>query len=145
MKWLWPDVRRLWVAAVIVPVVAVGAVVIYRFHGVFGSGADAGDVAGGGQITSTAPKYVTYEIYGPADTTGIVSYVDDRLEPREARFTTLPWALTMTTTLPSVYANILAQGDGGELGCRITVNGELRDQRQQRGPSAGTFCVVKAA
>ena len=30
-------VRRLWIGLVIVPVIAVGALVIYRFHGVFGA------------------------------------------------------------------------------------------------------------
>ena len=145
MRRLWGVVQRLWIAAVIVPVVAVGGLVIYRFHGVFGSPTAAQAVNHGGQIVSTTPKYVTYEVYGPVGTAGVVSYVDDRLEPRDARFTALPWTLTMATTLPSVFASILAQGDGRELGCRITVNGELRDQQHGSGTSAGTFCVVKAA
>lgn len=137
--------QRLWVVLVIVPVAAVGSLVIYRFHGVFGSDPQAGARSGSGEIVSTVPKYVTYEIYGPEGTSGMVSYVDERAEPQEARFDTLPWSLTLTTTQPSVFANVMAQGDGGELGCRITVNGELRDQQQTDGHAAATFCVVKAA
>ena len=137
-------VRQFWIGLVIVPVIAVGALVIYRFHGVFGAEAPA-LAGGGGEIVSTVPKYVTYEVYGPAGTSGLISYLDERAESREAQFAQLPWSLTLTTTLPSVFANIVAQGDSHELGCRITVNGDLRDQQQATGHDAAAFCVVKAA
>ncbi|WP_082952491.1 MmpS family transport accessory protein [Mycolicibacter sinensis] len=137
--------QRLWIVLVIVPVAAVGALVIYRFHGVFGAGQSATAAGAGGEIVSTVPKYVTYEIYGPAGTAGMVSYVDQRAQAQEARFDSLPWSVTLTTTQPSVFANVMAQGDSHELGCRITVNGELRDEQQADGHSAATFCVVKAA
>ncbi|WP_428847401.1 MmpS family transport accessory protein [Mycolicibacterium cosmeticum] len=135
---------RTWVPLLIAAVVAVGAVVIYRFHGVFGSGVDGG----GGRaenIVSTVPKYVTYEVYGPAGTSGMISYVDERAQAREARFSALPWTITLTTTLPSVFANIIAQGDSADLGCRITVNGDVRDEQSASGTDATAFCLVKAA
>ncbi|MBS9533725.1 transport acessory protein MmpS [Mycobacterium sp. M1] len=138
-------VRGLWIVLVIVPVAAVGTLVIYRFHGIFGADPLASAPAGGGEIVSTVPKYVTYEVYGPEGTTGMVSYVDERAESREAQFTSLPWTLTLTTTVPSVFANIVAQGDSHEIGCRITVNGDLRVQQQGTGHDAAAFCVVKAA
>lgn len=136
--------ERLWIVLVIVPVAAIGSLVIYRLNGVFGS---AGAAAGGGagEIVSTVPKYVTYEVYGPRGTSGMVSYVDERAQAQETTFDSLPWSLTLTTTQPSVFANVLAQGDGDELGCRIIVNGELRDERRIDSHSAATFCVVKAA
>lgn len=137
--------ERLWIVLVIVPVVAVGGLVIYRFHGIFGAENSAAAGSGAGEIVSTVPKYVTYEIYGPQHTSGMVSYVDDRAQSREATFRSLPWSLTLTTTQPSVFANVMAQGDSDELGCRITVNGELRDDQQAAGHSAAAFCVVKAA
>ena len=139
------QLERLWIVLVVIPVVAVGALVIYRFHGVFGAQGAASSANDGGQIISTVPKYVTYEVYGPEGTSGMVSYVDERAESQEASFASLPWTLTMTTTAPSVFANVMAQGDSAELGCRITVNGELRDQQQAGGHAAATFCVVKAA
>lgn len=137
--------KRLWVALVIVPVAAIGGLVIYRFHGVFGAGGAAVAGTASGEIVSTVPKYVTYELYGPEATSGMVSYVDERAQSQDAQFHSLPWSLTLTTTQPSVFANVMAQGDGRELGCRIIVNGELRDERQADGHSAATFCVVKAA
>ncbi|MEB3023493.1 MmpS family transport accessory protein [[Mycobacterium] crassicus] len=145
MQRLRRPLERLWIVLVIVPVAAVGALVIYRFHGVFGSEGAAAGGNSGGEIVSTVPKYVTYEVYGPEGTSGMVSYVDERAQAQEATFHSLPWSLTLTTTLPSVYANVMAQGDGHELGCRITVNGELRDEQQTDGHAAATFCVVKAA
>lgn len=144
MKKLRGPVERLWIVLVVVPVAAVGALVIYRFHGVFGSTPVASDGTGG-EIVSTVPKYVTYEIYGPKGTSGMVSYVDERAQSRDAAFESLPWSLTLTTTQPSVFANVMAQGDSDELGCRITVNGELRDEQRADGHDAATFCVVKAA
>lgn len=144
MKKLRGPVERLWIVLVVVPVAAVGALVIYRFHGVFGSTPVASGGTGG-EIVSTVPKYVTYEIYGPKGTSGMVSYVDERAQSRDAAFESLPWSLTLTTTQPSVFANVMAQGDSDELGCRITVNGELRDEQRADGHDAATFCVVKAA
>jgi hypothetical protein len=135
---------RIWVPLVIVVVVGVGGVIIHRFHGVFGSGQEAG----GGRpenIVSTVPKYVTYEVYGPAGTAGMISYVDEHAQSQETQFSTLPWTVTLTTTLPSVFANIIAQGDSADLGCRITVNGEVRDEQSTNGTNATTFCLVKAA
>lgn len=136
--------QRRWIVLVIVPVAAVGSLLIHRLHGVFGSD-QLTSAKNGGAIVSTVPKYVTYEIYGPAGTSGMVSYVDERAESQEALFDTLPWTLTLTTTGPSVFANVMAQGDSGELGCRITVNGQLRDQQHTDGHAAATYCVVKAA
>ncbi|MEO6792519.1 MAG: MmpS family transport accessory protein [Mycobacterium sp.] len=137
--------ERLWIVLVIVPVVAVGALVIYRFHGMFGAEGASAAGGAGSEILSTVPKYVTYEIYGPEATSGMVSYVDERSRAQEATFDSLPWSLTLTTTQPSVFANVMAQGDSHQLGCRITVNGELREQQQAYGHGAATFCVVKAA
>jgi hypothetical protein len=144
MQKLRGPLERLWVVLVIVPVAAVAVLVIYRFHGIFGADQSAAGSASG-EIVSTVPKYVTYEIYGPEGTSGMVSYVDERAQSRAATFGSLPWSLTLITTQPSVFANVMAQGDSNELGCRITVNGELRDQQQAEGHAAATFCVVKAA
>lgn len=145
MQKLRGPLQRLWIVLVIVPVAAAGALVIYRFHGVFGAQGAAVTGSSGGEIVSNIPKYVTYEVYGPQGTSGMVSYVDERAQSQEATFVSLPWSLTLTTTQPSVFANVMAQGDGDQLGCRIIVNGDLRAEQRADGPAAATFCVVKAA
>jgi hypothetical protein len=51
----------------------------------------------------------------------------------------------MTTTSPAVIANLVAQGDGDAIGCRITVNGDIKDEQHATGHHAQVFCLVKAA
>jgi hypothetical protein len=47
--------------------------------------------------------------------------------------------------MPAVSANIIAQGDGDQIGCRVTVDGVVRDQKSTDGLNAQTFCLVKSA
>ncbi|MCB0946920.1 MAG: hypothetical protein KDB49_18995, partial [Mycobacterium sp.] len=57
----------------------------------------------------------------------------------------LPWSLTLTTTAPAASANIVAQGDTDTIGCRILVDGVLKDEKTTSGVNAQTFCLVKSA
>ncbi|MDT5297934.1 MAG: hypothetical protein QOG79_1176, partial [Mycobacterium sp.] len=57
----------------------------------------------------------------------------------------LPWSLTLSTTAPSVLPNIVAQGDGNSVTCRITDDNEVKDERTTDGVNAQTFCLVKNA
>ncbi len=45
----------------------------------------------------------------------------------------LPWSYTISTTLPAVSANIMAQTDGNHISCRITVDGVLREHQSADG------------
>lgn len=136
---------RLWVLVVIAVVAAVGGIVIYRFQGIFGAHTVTADESRTDNIVSTIPKYVTYEVDGPAGASGMISYVDERSQPQREHFDSLPWSHTLTTTVPSVFANLIVQGDSHQLSCRIKVNGELRDQQSATAADATTFCLVKAA
>ena len=73
-----------------------------------------------------------------------INYLDLDAQPQIARDVPLPWSLTLTTTAPAASANIVAQGDTDTIGCRITVNGELR-MKTSTGVNAQTFCLVKSA
>lgn len=137
--------KRAWVPLVVVVAVVVGGVAVDRLRGVFGS--DAIFTATGSSAEPLEPshiKRVTYEVYGPSGTTGSVSYLDKNAQPEEVDFATLPWTLTVTTTVPAVIASVVAQGDSDDIGCRITVNGEVKDQRTSAGRHAQTSCLVKA-
>ncbi len=138
--------KRAWVPFVVVVAVALGGVAVDRLRGVFGS--DEIFRATGRSAEPLEPshlKRVTYEIYGPSNTTGSVSFLDKNAQPEQANFTSLPWTLTITTTVPAVIANVVAQGDSDNLGCRITVDGEVKDERSSAGHHAQTSCLVKAA
>jgi hypothetical protein len=44
-----------------------------------------------------------------------------------------------------VAANVVAQGDSDTIGCRITVNGEVREENSVAAYNAQTSCLVKSA
>ncbi|BDB39836.1 MULTISPECIES: MmpS family transport accessory protein [Mycobacterium] len=138
--------KRVWVPLVVVVAVVLGTMAVLRLRGVFGSDeifASTGTRAE--TIVSFNPKRVTYEVYGPSGTTGRVSYLNKIAQPEQTQFTSLPWTYTITTTIPAVIANVLAQGDSDRIGCRITVNGDVKDEQSSVGHHAQTFCLVKAA
>lgn len=90
------------------------------------------------------PKVVTYEIYGTGSTADI-NYLDLDSEPQRVDGATLPWTLTLETTSPTAFPNIVAQGDGSSISCRITVDDEVKDEKTSIGVNAQTFCLVKSA
>ena len=138
--------KRAWVPLVVVVAVAAGAVAVDRLRGVFGSDEIFSATRSSAEaIVPFNPKRVTYEVFGPSDTAGSVSYLNKNAQPEEANFTNLPWTYTLTTTIPAVIANVVAQGNSDSIGCRIIVNGDVRDEQSSNGHHAQTFCLVKAA
>ncbi|OIN81582.1 MmpS family transport accessory protein [Mycobacterium malmoense] len=138
--------KRAWIPLVVVVAVAVGGMAVDRLRGVFGSDEVFSSRGSNAEaIVSFNPKRVTYEVFGPSDTAGSVSYLNKNAQPEEANFTSLPWTYTLTTTIPAVIANVVAQGNSDDIGCRIVVNGEVRDEQLSSGHHAQTFCLVKAA
>ena len=138
--------KRVWGPLVVVAAAGLGGVAVDQLRGVFGS--DEIFSASGSSAEPLEPshlKRVSYEIYGPSDTTGSVSYLDKNAQPEQANFSSLPWTFTITTTVPAVIANVVAQGNRDNIGCRITVNGEVKDERSSAGHHAQTSCLVKAA
>ncbi|HET9565102.1 MAG TPA: MmpS family transport accessory protein, partial [Mycobacterium sp.] len=65
-------------------------------------------------------------------------------KPQRVDGAALPWMLTLSTTAPSVFPNIVAQGDGSTIGCRITVDDEVKNENFSTGVHAQTFCLVKS-
>ncbi len=138
--------NRAWVPLVVVVAVALGGVAVGRLRDVFGS--DAIFTATGSSAEPLEPshiKRVTYEVYGPGATTGSVSYLDKNAQSEQTNFSGLPWTLTITTTVPAVIANVVAQGNSDNIGCRITVDGVVKDEQSSAGHHAQTSCLVKAA
>ena len=138
--------KRAWVPFVVVTAVALGGIAVNQLRGVFGS--EAIFTATGSSAEPLEPshlKQVTYEVYGRSDTTGSVSYLDKNAQPQQASFTGLPWTFTITTMAPAVIANVVAQGNSDSIGCRISVNGMVKDEQSSAGHHPQTSCLVKAA
>lgn len=131
---------------VIVVVAAAGGTLgVLQLRSVFGSDKVFSQPSGTENIVSVNVKQVTYEIFGPPSTAGGVSFLDENAESHSVQFTSLPWAHTLTTTIPAVTAYVVAQGNSPNIGCRITVNGVVREEQSSDGHDAQTFCLVKAA
>jgi hypothetical protein len=138
--------KRAWVPLLVVAALAASGIAVDRLRGVFGSEEIFSQTGSRAEaIVSVNPKHVTYEVFGPTDTVGSVSYLNNNAVPEEANFTSLPWSYTLTTTIPAVIANVVAQGNSDSIGCRITVNGEVKDEQSFHGHHAQAFCLVKAA
>jgi Mycobacterium membrane protein len=138
-------VKRAWIPLVLVVVFAVSGLIVVRLHKVFASQDLNANAGAGIEIVQFNPKIVIYEVFGPAGSTAKISYFDADANTHEVDAAPLPWSTTLSTTLPAVSANIMAQGDGDQIGCRITVDGVVRDEKSRDGHNAQTFCLVKSA
>ena len=140
-------VKRAWIPLLIVVVIALGGVVVYRMHGLFGS--DNETTRTGAGLAQDAepfnPKVVTYQITGPEGAVATINYLDLDSTPQRVDDARLPWSITLKTTKPSASATIIAQGDGDQIGCRVTVDDEVRDERSSTGINAQVSCLVKSA
>jgi hypothetical protein len=136
--------RKLWIPLVLVVVLAFSGLIVTRLHKIFAS-QDLNAAANAGiQIVQFHPKILVYDVFGADGTTAKIDYFDADANVHEVN-EALPWSITISTTLPAVSGNIIAQGDSNEIGCRITVDGTVRDERTRDGLNAQTFCLVKSA
>ncbi len=126
-------------------VLAVSALVVSRMHKIFGSEDLNANAGAGIKIVQFNPKVVLYEVFGSAGSTANINYWDADANTNQVNAAALPWSYTVSTTLPSVSANIMVQGDGSQIGCRITVDGVVREERKSDGDNPQTFCLVKSA
>ncbi|CAM4144243.1 hypothetical protein MB901379_00660 [Mycobacterium basiliense] len=140
------SLKRAWIAIVIVIVVAVAAFSVNRLRGFFGVHDNVPITSGASDdIKPFNPKHVVYEVFGPPGTIANINYLDIEAQPQRVSNVPLPWRLAVTTTLPSVSVNVVAQGNTDQIGCRIIVNGEVKDERFENEVNAQTFCLVKSA
>ena len=138
--------KRYWVMAMVLVAVVAAAAVVGRLRTFFDT--DKPYIASSlpaDEIRPINTKVVTYEIVGPSDASGRVSYLDVNGKTMEASFTSLPWSVTVSTTDPGVLANVVAQGDTAALGCRILVNAALVVENYAAGRDAQVSCLDKAA
>jgi hypothetical protein len=137
--------RQGWMVLVAVLVVGVAGFGIYRLHGIFGSHNNTSANSGlSNEIVPFNPKQVVLEVFGAPGAMATINYLDVNAQPQQVKNAPLPWSFTITTTEPAVVANVVAQGDGDTLGCRITINGEVKDQRTVNKVDAYTFCLDKS-
>lgn len=130
---------------VAVAVVAITGFAIFRLHGIFGAhGKTSANSGISNEIVPFNPKRVVLEVFGAPGAVATINYLDVNAQPQQVRDAPLPWSYTITTTEPAVIGNVVAQGNGDTLGCRILVNGEVKDERTVNKVDAYTFCLDKS-
>jgi nitrate reductase NapE component len=138
--------ERVWIPLVIAVVVGVGGITVWRIHGIFGS-----EKRPAYSDTKTDdskpfnPKRLTYQVFGAPGTVADISYFDVDGDPRRVDGASLPWTMNFTTTSPAVMGNIVAQGNGNTIGCRIVVDGVVKAEKITNETNAFTYCVLKGA
>jgi hypothetical protein len=138
-------VKKAWIPLLLVVVLSVSILVVSRLHKIFGSQDLNANAGKGIEIVQFNPKVVVYDISGPPGATANINYWDADANTHQVNNAPLPWSTTLSTTLPAVSANIMAQSDGSQITCKITVDGVVRDQHDSGGHNAQTFCLVKSA
>jgi hypothetical protein len=139
-----PALKRAWIPLVLSVVLAASGYMVDRLHGIFGSHHNAGS-GPGIEIVQFNPKFVRYDVFGPAGTTANINYWDADANTHQINAVPVPWSYTFSTVYPSVSGNVVVQGDGDQIGCRITVDGMVQAQNNFDGLNAQTFCLVKSA
>jgi len=136
--------KKVWIPLVLVVVLAISGLVVSRLHKKFASEDLNANTGAGIEIVQFNPKVLVYDVYGSPGSSAQISYFDPDANVHLVNVT-LPWSITLSTTLPAVSANLMAQTDGDEIGCRVTVNGTVREEQTANGVNAQTFCLVKSA
>ncbi|CAM3133939.1 MmpS family protein [Mycobacterium intermedium] len=139
--------KRLWIPLTLVVVLVVGGCAVVRIRGAFIANAE---VTSGEQLADNSkpfnPKRITYEISAASGVTAKIDYLDEDGQPHYVEAASLPWSHTIVTTLPSMSANVVAQGssDVGTLRCRVLVDGQVRDDRLSDSYAPFVYCLVKS-
>jgi hypothetical protein len=136
--------KRLWIPLLVLVVAAAGGFTVSRLHGIFGSENRT-------TYTDTAaaeskpydPKQMVYEVFGPPGTVANISYFDKDTEPIYITDVPLPWTLQFDMGNTTAIGSLMAQGDSDNIGCRITVDGEVKAEKVSDNVNAFTSCLLK--
>ncbi|GJF08938.1 putative membrane protein, MmpS [Mycolicibacterium cyprinidarum] len=139
-------VTRAWIPLVLVVVLAIGGFTVWRVRGIFGSH-ELPTYAGSMSEDSNKsdPRRVRYEVFGQPGAVADINYIDASGDPNQVNGVTLPWSVEVESYSPAMVGNVVAQGDGDFIGCRIVSDGEVRDERTAYEVSAYIYCFTKSA
>ncbi|ORW85331.1 hypothetical protein AWB92_28010 [Mycobacterium sp. IEC1808] len=135
---------RVWLPLVAVIALAVGGVAMYKVHQ-FSEPPPVITVNQPAAPPEFSIKRLTYELFGSVGEGGMLVWVDINGHPHRVDLTTLPWSHTEATTLTVVSGSLSAQVHGGQVGCRLRVNGVIRAEQSDTNQDAHVYCLVKSA
>lgn len=137
---------KLWLPAVVLVVIGIatyGVNTVRHLNSVITDPPEASAIPA--TVVQINPKNVTYEVFGNLGGGGKVTYADLNSQPVEVTLTSLPWSYSQTTMAASASLSLVAQVEGDSVGCRILVDGEVRDEHSVAHESAAAACTVVAA
>ena len=135
--------KKVWIPLVLIVVLAVSGVVVSRLHKVFASRTSMPTPARVSRSSSSI-RILVYDVYGSPGTTAQISYFDPDANVHLVTVS-LPWSITLSTTLPTVSASRDGTTNGDQISCKVTVNGTVREEQSANGVNAQTYCLVKSA
>ena len=127
-------------------VIGAGGFTVSRLHSIFGN--EKRQSYADTQLADTKPfnpKRLTYEVFGSPGTVASISYFDINTDPQFIKNVSLPWSLQFDITKTTAIGSIMAQGDSDNIGCRITVDDEVKAEKVSNEVNAFTSCLLKAA
>lgn len=127
-------------------VLVVGGFSVWRIRNIFGSHqlpTYAGSMSE--DSNRSDPKIVRYEIFGNLGARADINYIDDEGDPNQVVGATLPWSVEVETNSPAMVGNVVAQGDSEFIGCRISADGVVKDERTAYNVTAYVYCFTKSA
>jgi len=137
---------KLWLPAVVLVVIAIvsyGVTTVRRLNAEITNPSSASAIPP--TVVQINPKNVTYEVFGSLGGSGKVTYANLNSEPVEVALSSLPWSFSETTMASSASLSLVAQVDGSSVGCRILVDGQVRDEHSVSHEGAAVACTVTAA
>ena len=139
-------ISKLWLLAVVLVVIAIvgyGVNTVRHLNEAITNPPAASAIPA--TVVQINPKNVTYEVFGSLGSGGKVTYADLNSQPIEVTLASLPWSHSETTMASSASLSLVAQVDGDSVGCRILVDGQVRDEQSVSHESAAVACTVTAA
>jgi Mycobacterium membrane protein len=139
--------KKVWMPLLLVVVIVLGAYAVVRIRDMFGVTAVASGEGNADNTKPFNPKHITYEITGVSGGSVDVDYLDENGQPHRVDAAPMPWSYTIVTTLPSMSANVVAQGSStavDALRCRVIVDGQVRDDRHNDDYQSFIYCLVKS-
>jgi hypothetical protein len=137
---------KLWLPAVVLAVIAIvsyGVNTVRHLNGAITNPPSVSAIPA--TVLEINPKNVTYEVFGSLGDGGKVTYADLNSAPIEVTLASLPWSHSETTMASSASLSLVAQVGGDSVGCRISVNGQVRDEHSVSHEGAAVACTVTAA
>ncbi|MBE5463033.1 MmpS family transport accessory protein [Mycobacteroides abscessus] len=95
-------------------------------------------------LGSLFERTIQYEALGSTGTSATVSYLGDDGHNQNID-TVLPWHQTLRTVEPSLVTSMVVQSNSSGVGCRITVNGKVRDEQAADASGGIASCKVQVA